>query len=62
SILTDLQRQALARIEGFGWSVAFVRRPLFQPDVVVLFDPSGKRHAILNEDGSLDTATVIQVR
>jgi len=62
SILTELQHQALARLEGFGWSVAFVRRPLFQDDIVVLFDPSGKRHAILNEDGSLDTSTDIHVR
>ena len=62
SILTDMQRQALARLEGFGWSLAFVRRPIFQDDVVVLYDPSGKRHAILNEDGSLDTTTDIKVR
>lgn len=62
SLLTDLQHQTLARLEGFGWSIAFVRRPLFQGDTVVLFDPSGKRHTILNEDGSLDTITVIPVR
>lgn len=62
SILTDMQHQALARLEGFGWSIAFVRRPIFQNDVVVLFDQSGKRHAILNEDGSLDTTTDLQVR
>lgn len=60
--LTPLQHQALARIEGFGWSVGFVRRPLFQDDVVVLFDPSGQQHAILNEDGTLDRTTDIEIR
>jgi hypothetical protein len=62
AILTDLQHQTLARLEGFGWSIAFVRRPLFQDDIVVLFDPTGRRHAVLNEDGSLDTSTDIEIR
>ena len=59
---TSEQLLTVARLEGFGWSIKFVRRPLFQDHVVVLFDPSGKRHAILEEDGSLDTTTEIQVR
>ena len=62
SRLNELQHQTLARIEGFGWSVGFVRRPLFQDQVVVLFDPSGKQYAILNEDGTLDQASEIVVR
>ena len=62
ALLTSEQLLAVARLEGFGWSIKFVRRPLFQDHVVVLFDPSGKRHAILEEDGSLDTTTEIQVR
>ena len=62
ALLTSEQLLTVARLEGFGWSIKFVRRPLFQDHVVVLFDPSGKRHAILEEDGSLDTTTEIQVR
>lgn len=62
SRLTIMQNQALARLEGFGWSVGFVRRPLFQDEVVMLFDPSGQRHAVLNEDGTLDTSTETPVR
>lgn len=62
SRLNELQNQTLARIEGFGWSVGFVRRPLFQDQVVVLFDPSGKQYAILNEDGTLDQASEIDIR
>lgn len=54
SHLTDLQRAALARVESFGWSVEFVRRPLFQDPVVVLTDPTRDRHVVLIEDGSLD--------
>ena len=62
SRLNELQHQTLARIEGFGWSVGFVRRPLFQDVVIVLFDPAGDRYAILNDDGSLDTTTDITIR
>ena len=62
SRLNELQHQTLARLEGFGWSVAFVRRPLFQDQVVVLFDPSGRQHAILDEDGSIDKTTDLPIR
>ena len=54
SRMTGLQRGALARFEGFGWSIKFVRRPLFQEQIIVLVDPSGVDHAILTEDGELD--------
>ena len=62
SRLNELQHQTLARVEGFGWSVGFVRRPLFQEQVVVLFDPSGRRYAILNDDGTLDQTSEIDIR
>ena len=62
ALLTTEQLLTVARLEGFGWSIQFVRRPLFQDHTVVLFDPSGKRHAILEKDGSLDTTTDIQIR
>lgn len=60
--LTEMQHQTLARLEGFGWAVGFVRRPLFQERVVMLFDPSGQQHAVLNEDGTIDKTSEIPVR
>jgi len=54
SRMTGLQRGTLARLEGFGWSIKFVRRPLFQEQIIVLVDSSGVDHAILTEDGQLD--------
>ena len=62
SELNELQHQTLARLEGFGWSVGFVRRPLFQDRVVMLFDPTGRQHAVLNEDGSIDTSDDTLIR
>lgn len=60
--LNELQHQTLARLEGFGWSVGFIRRPLFQEPVVVLFDPTGRSYGILRDDGILDTKTVLEIR
>jgi hypothetical protein len=62
SRMTDFQRGTLARLEGFGWSIRFVRRPLFQDQTIVLVDPAGKDHAILLEDGSLDRDLDLAVR
>lgn len=54
SRMTGLQHGTLARLEGFGWSIKFVRRPLFQEQVIVIVDPAGLDHAILREDGTMD--------
>lgn len=60
--MTVLQRHALIGLEGFGWSVKFVRRPLFQDPVIVLVDPSGNEYAVLQEDGSVDRDVDFSVR
>jgi len=62
SRLSDAQIGSLARLQGFGWSIKFVRRPLFQEEVVVLVDPSGERHAILHEDGHIEQNPDITIR
>lgn len=49
-------------MQGFGWDIEFVRRPLFQDVVVVLKDPSGDRHAVLTEDGELDYDHDVTIR
>jgi len=62
SRLTALQQHTLASLENFGWSIKFVRRPLFQDQVVVLVDPAGQQHAILHEDGSIDRNLDVHIR
>jgi hypothetical protein len=62
SRLSMWQQQTLARLTSFGWSIQFVRRPLFQDQVVILTDPSGSEHAILNEDGSIDRKIDFEIR
>ena len=53
SRMTKPQRETLARLRGIGWSIKFVRRPLYQDQVIVLVDASGEQHAVLKEDGSV---------
>lgn len=62
SYLTKMQFRSLNHLEGFGWKLAFVRRPLFDPSTVVLLSPEGKQYAILEEDGSLNLESSLHVR
>lgn len=54
--LTDSQKRTLDELEHFQWSLEFVRRPMFQDPVPVLFDRERKRCVALLPDGSLDEA------
>ena len=61
-ILNEAQLLSLNKLEGFGWSLEFIRRPLFQEIVPVLFHPDTRTVATLTDDGTLNTRPDIQVR
>ena len=61
-LLTLDQIQALQKLESFGWSLKYVRRPKFEPVEVILEHNDGGAHAVLRRDGELDTATRVGVR
>lgn len=50
-ILNKLQMTTLLQLESLGWKLWFVRRPLFQSVMPVLFDPTMSFTAIIDEDG-----------
>ncbi len=52
--LTPQQLAALDTLEHFQWTLRFVRRPMFQDPLPVVVDRTGKRHALLKPDGTLD--------
>lgn len=60
--LNAMQAATLAELEHFGWELKFVRRPLFQPLVPVVFDPDRTHHAVLRADGTLDEHPLIAIR
>ena len=61
-VLNDSQLLALNKMEGFGWVLAFIRKPLFQNIVPVLFHPDSKKLAILDNDGALNIKPDIKFR
>ncbi|HZP67326.1 MAG TPA: hypothetical protein VFB32_13580 [Rudaea sp.] len=52
--LNTAQAAALVDLEHFGWELKFIRHPLFQEPVPVVFDPERKHFAVLRADGTLD--------
>jgi len=62
SELNDAQLETLNELERFGWQLKFVRRPLFQPSIPVVFDGDRKRYAVLEPDGTLNEHPAFTIR
>ena len=60
--LNDAQQAELSTIEGFGWKLRFIRRPLFQEIVVVVTNPDGTSIGVLEADGRLNLEPNIELR
>ncbi|TKS53577.1 hypothetical protein E4582_01480 [Luteimonas yindakuii] len=60
--LAPAQLVTLEALQIFGWRLAFVRRPLFQAPIPVLFDQEGTRHVVILEDGTLDEHATLKLR
>jgi hypothetical protein len=60
--LNPAQLLALRQIENFGWSLRFVRRPLFQEPVPVVVSGDGNTIGVLEEDGRVNMQTDIELR
>lgn len=62
SLLTPEQQAALPLLEQFGWQLRFVRRPLFQDPVPILFSRDGSRWVSLEPDGSVNESPGFRLR
>ena len=60
--LNEAQILTLAGLENFGWELKFVRRPLFQAAVPVVFDSDRKQYAVLELDGTLNENPGFKIR
>lgn len=60
--LTAAQLATLRTMEGFGWRLAFVRRPMFRDAVPVAFDRSGGRFVVIEADGAINETPALRVR
>jgi len=60
--LNEAQRLTLNELERFGWELKFIRRPLFQEPIPVVFDGNRKAFVALQADGTLDERPVFDIR
>ena len=60
--LNEAQRVELASLEHFGWELKFVRRPMFQTPIPVVFDGDRKKFAVLEPDGTLNENPGFEIR
>lgn len=60
--LNPAQLETLEALEIFKWRLAFVRRPMFQPPIPVVFDADGTRFVVILEDGTLDEHPTLRLR
>ena len=56
------QLAKLAAIERFGWTLRYIRRPLFRECVVVVMNQDGGSIGVLEEDGRLNLEVDIETR
>jgi len=60
--LTPAQLNALETLEQFGWTLRFVRRPMFRDPIPVLFHRDGKRFVVLEADSTLNETPDLVIR
>lgn len=60
--LTPAQLEALATLEQFSWKLRFVRRPMFQDPIPIVFSPDGARFIVLEGDGAINENPGFKIR
>ena len=60
--LNEAQILALCELERFGWELKFVRRPMFEQPIPVVFDSNRRNFAVLNVDGTLNENPGFDIR
>ena len=60
--LNDAQLETLNELERFGWQLKFIRRPMFQPSIPVVFDGDRKTFGVLEADGTLNEHPPFTIR
>ena len=61
-LLNVMQQITLGEIGKFGWELRFIRMPLFQEAVPVVFSGDGDQIGVLEEDGRLNLQPNIEYR
>lgn len=60
--LTPKQLATLDTMAQFGWTLEFVRRPMFMPPQPVAFDRNGQRFVVVDADGQAQEDPSVRIR
>lgn len=60
--LNESQLVTLHGLERYGWELKFVRRPMFQQSIAIVFDADRKTFAVLEADGTLNENPGFDIR
>lgn len=60
--LTPQQLDALATLEQFRWTLRYVRRPIFQTPIPIVFSPDDARFIVIEADGSINETPGFKLR
>jgi hypothetical protein len=60
--LNEAQDAVLNKIQEFGWSLQFIRRPLFREPIVIAANAKGDAFGVLEVDGHFNTEPDILLR
>lgn len=60
--LTEQQKTKLKEMESSGWELKFIRRPSFEPSIVVLVNRDNDSVGVLESDGTLNMEPDIVIR
>jgi hypothetical protein len=60
--LTPQQLETLHTMEQFHWRLRFVRRPMFQAPIPIVFHRDGVRFAVLEADGTINENPGFKIR
>lgn len=60
--LNEDKRNSQIELERFCWEPKFIRHPMFQDPIQVVFDGERRSFSVLRVDGSLDDAPGFDIR
>ena len=62
SLLNAAQLKALMGIKPFGWTLEFVRQPMFQDPVPVVVNTDSDTYGVLEKDGRVNVDVPLELR
>ena len=60
--LNEAQLRTISKMEGFGWKLFFIRRPLFQETITIMQSPDCTETALIETDGNFIQAHDVYIR